>query len=398
MLSENNKAVFEILKSSVFHADARLPQAINWNDVFDEMSAQTVTSVAYEWVENSSAVDADVKQLWKNRLIAQISNWMRIMFEQESLFMLLKEKGIQAAVLKGTAASVNYPKPEYRVMGDVDFLVKKEDFQRTYQILLENGYSLSHPEGHVKYHITLRKNGVDFELHNAPAGMPSGKACKVLEALMNEGLDQAEIKEIESFSFPVLPRLQNGLVLLLHIVKHLHGGMGIRQIMDWMLFADKNLPDEVWCSEFQPVLKEVGLEELAIVVTRMCQIYLGLGDGHITWCASADDTLCENLLNYFMDQGNFGRKTGENDKGVRVLTGSKDGQGFFSRLQENGKRNWKLPEKYAALNSFAWCYQIIRYIRLALGREKPVATLLKEMSISRKRKKMFDQLQIYQSE
>ncbi len=50
------------------------------------------------------------------------------------------EHNIDMVILKGAAASIYYPRPDLRVMGDIDFFVHPQKFQKTYQILLENGY------------------------------------------------------------------------------------------------------------------------------------------------------------------------------------------------------------------------------------------------------------------
>ena len=104
----------------------------------------------------------------------------------------------------------------------------------------------------------------------------------------------------------MFPPLENGLVLLEHINQHLEEGLGLRQILDWALYVDKALDDDAWEYTFAPVVRRLGLERLAITVTRMCQLYLGLRSD-ITWCASADEKVCDSLMNYIMEQGNFGR-------------------------------------------------------------------------------------------
>ena len=53
-------------------------------------------------------------------------------------------------------------------------------------------------------------------------------------------------------------------------------GLGLRQILDWALYVDKALDDDAWEHTFAPAVRRLGLERLAITVTRMCQLYLGL--------------------------------------------------------------------------------------------------------------------------
>ena len=97
----------------------------------------------------------------------------------------------------------------------------------------------------------------------------------------------------------MFPPLENVLVLLEHINQHLEKGLGLRQILDWALYVDKALDDDTWEHTFAPVVHRLGLDRLAITVTRMCQLYLGLRPD-ITWCASADEKVCDSLMKGLM--------------------------------------------------------------------------------------------------
>ena len=133
--------------------------------------------------------------------------------------------------------------------------------------------------------------------------------------------------------------MQNGIVLLLHVVQHLISGLGLRQIIDWMMFVNSELNDETWRLEFQPILRKIKLEKFAIILTRMCQLHLGLRTEDITWCHSADPLLCNKLLDHFMEKGNFGRKAAKNGKIVFILSANRTPLKFFKRLQDSGIYN-----------------------------------------------------------
>ena len=141
----------------------------------------------------------------------------------------------------------------------------------------------------------------------------------------------------------------------------MEGGLGLRQILDWMVFADKVLDDRFWNAEFAPLLRELGLETLAVTVTRMCQMYLGLRTD-ITWCAGADETLCQELMEYLFDQGNFGRKLQHGtNRAVTIFSSIGDLGTLFRILQHHGCNNWRALGRYPFLKPFAWLYQLIRY-------------------------------------
>ena len=67
----------------------------------------------------------------------------------------------------------------------------------------------------------------------------------------------------------------------------------LKSIFSFFLLLPENL------SITLPAL-QAGLKELAVCVTRMCQMYLGLTDKDINWCNSADEMVCHNLMDYIV--------------------------------------------------------------------------------------------------
>ena len=164
---------------------------------------------------------------------------------------------------------------------------------------------------------------------------------------------------IENYSFPGLPRNTNGLVLLEHVRQHMvRSGLGLRQIVDWMMFVHNGLDDTAWITEFRDMTQVTGLETLAVTLTYMCRKWLGLSD-RITWCNKADDELADMLLIRILADGNFGKGTPISENAIRQLR-KKNAIGY---LQMAGLVHWKAANKYPILRPFAWLYQIGRYVR-----------------------------------
>ena len=395
----NNKIIFKLLQAALFQKEIDLPENVEWDQVFQEMKMQTVAGIPYEWLSKKGILDENVEKQWSQTVIVQMTFWVRLMQEQEALVQLMKKNNINIVILKGTAAAIYYPRPDLRVMGDVDFLVDSKDFQKAYGVLLENGYQLAYEKEHATHHVTFIKNKVAFEIHKGLAIIvknTAGKHGEYIQNLIEKGLSSVETKYIERWEFPMFPRLQNGLVLLLHIVQHLKTGLGLRQIVDWMMFVDKELDDKVWKLEFEPVIREIGLKKMAITLTRMCQLYLGLRTEDITWCLSANPSLCDELLEYFMEKGNFGKRVREKESGIYVLSTDKNLFQFLKKIQRNGRNNWEAAKKYPILTPFAWIYQICRYARRGFNREYPIQTLIKDCKKSKKRIHLFNGLKLFE--
>ena len=385
-----------IIQSSLFHTGSvsDVSDNLDWNVLYAELKAQTISGIPAEWLLSQEFLPRDIYNEWQKERIQQVGFFYRILYAQNELTRLLESENISTAILKGTAAAMYYPDPTARTMGDIDFLVAENDYKKAYQILLQHGYNLEYEEDHVDYHFTLQKDGLYYELHRRPAGMPEGErgiyTCKLIE----QGLHMLDSIRIDGIDIPVLPAVQNGIVLLLHIVKHIKSGLGLRQIIDWMMYVNRELHDAEWYEKMQPVLHKIGYETLAKTITRMCQLYLGLPLKQITWCQDVDTRVCETLMDYIMEQGNFGRKVGEEDRGAMVLGEIDSPLDIFAVLQKRGKENWKLLKRYPILQPFAWLYMCLRYLNRAFRRNTPIRRIIADTKESRKRNWLFRQMRI----
>lgn len=156
------------------------------------------------------------------------------------------------------------------------------------------------------------------------------------------------------------------------------------------MYANCFLGDNAWPS-FQEKANKLGLEKLAVAVTHMCQLYLGLPD-NITWCKDADEELCRDLLNYIFECGNFGFKQGMSNSAAMVISHGRGLRGFFRNLQRRGEANWQLYKKHAWLRPCAWLYQLCRYSKIALFRRNALRSLSRELEAGKKRGDLIDRL------
>lgn len=383
----------ESLKQILSHALFGTPLETSVFDeanLIKELEQQTVLSIVGKCIESLPFSD-QAKQYCICSSMGKYAFAHRLLYEQSLLIDLMKENEIPMAILKGSAAAINYPEPAYRTFGDVDFIVPEMDFSRAYQLMLENGYVMSYDEDHVDYHYTLQKEAITFELHKHPAGLPEDSRQNLIMNQLREDLLQPEETELEGYRIPILPVVSNGLVLLLHIRKHLQGGLGLRQIIDWMMFVDKHLGDHAWEQQFQVILEESKLDTLAKTVTKMCQMNLGLRK-NILWCQNASDQLCDALWRYVMEKGNFGRKEGIESKGKNFISYGYNMKELFLHLQHQGERNWKLLRKYPWLKCFAWLHHLGICMQYVFQRKTVIKSLKSDLEQGGSRAKMIKKL------
>lgn len=309
--------------------------------------------------------------------------------EQNAVLKTLQSADIPVAVIKGTAAGVYYPNPLLRTYGDIDLLVTPANYQRAISILSQNGYRQEREIGIA--HTAFYRGKYIIELHRTLPMLEYISQGAYISQYIVSGLANVEYVNLKqpSCAFPMLPWKQNGLILIWHIREHLYNGLGLRHIIDWMMFANQCLRTEDKFIDFRVILEESGLYNLAKIVTKMCMMYLGL-KGDFAWCKDAKDDLCEKLMSYVFDQGNFGHKRGD-DKVARVLSRYNKPLSFLKGMQIKGAQEWKAARKYRVLRPFAWIYIGISGVKLVFTREKR-KRLLMEIHESRERREFFEQL------
>ena len=342
---------------------------------YDEMMAHGIAALP-ALVLNDLSLPEDLLDKWDSVVLQQLSYYARYKYAQSRLAL-----EVPYIILKGTTAAQYYPHPEYRTMGDIDIMTKREDFDKAYQSLLVGGYKITTA---TEREIIFVKNGVAIELHRYFASLNDPRQCKYLDDLIIDNINPLHI----------LPDFVNGLVILEHIGQHLEHGLGLRQIIDWMMFVDKCLPDEKW-TDFQPLVQEIGLEQLAKTTTNVCELYLGLPERQ--WCADVDHNLCENMMNYILSSGNFGNKRISSEAvSQTVFTYTRGPVATFKWLQERGLVNWQVAQKYKILRPFAWAYQGIRYIILGVSQEGSFSKIREEYEEARRRTDLFEALGVKQ--
>ena len=358
-------ALLRLIRKSLFGVSADIPDGADWDIVYQEAQNQAVCGLIEEGTLSESMAQ------WQISRYQILANNIQLLHVQRELVQLLNKHGIPFAILKGTAAAIYYPRPCYRTMGDIDIIVPQSHFMTASALMEKNGYVISHKEDNPKArHIGYLKDDKVIELHHHFSHQDVS-----VEKYIIDGFKHIEEADINGDVFPMLPPLTNGLILLDHMRSHLQSGMGLRQVIDWMMYVDKMLGDEAWEKSFRQAAESIKLDMLAITATRMCQIYLGLKDDKTHWCRAADDTLCERLMELVLSSGNFGRKLGKGNQ-VETVTMAMRKDGLFRCLQRAGEYNWKAYNQHRWLKPLCWFYQIIRYGRKGIlsGRGKMILT------------------------
>lgn len=396
-MTDSQRIILQLLSKALFGREAEI-QNQDWVAVLEEAKNQAVVQLV-DSVLDKNLLTTSEAHAWKQAASADIANNIRIGHNHSLLHEWMGD--IPYVILKGAASASYYPKPTYRSMGDVDFLVKSEDLDRAGKVLENNGLKPWNQE-HIS-HIVYRGPRMHYEMHFNIAGTPNGAAGDLVREYTKDIFEEAQEKEVVNGIAMLPSSFHHGLILLLHTCHHLTGeGVGLRHLCDWAVFENSFSEDE-FRELFEEKLKALGLWRFAQILTRVSIKYLGADER--PW-AVADDSLVDALMNDILVGGNFGKKDKIRSTQTMLISDrGKDGVGktsmieqFFKSANQIVYQKWPATKKNKLLLPIGWgFFGGRRAIRELTGkREKTDVKSL--VDGAEQRRELYSQLHLYETE
>lgn len=397
-MDEVYELFLSITSSALFGKPFTPPESTDsalYETVFREFTAQSMEALP-EKIIPLLPLDGVLKFKWTKAVISAVNRHSVTSSAEKTLLDLLEKNGIPAVVLKGSAAAVYYPDPGLRKSGDVDLLVLPEDFKRTFELIKSEGYEIS--DRYYGRHIifTDTSSGTCFELHNKFAEMKDKEKEAAFDEFLFEGIRSRKYIETECGKIPVLPPIQNGLVLLQHFKNHITTGIGFRQAVDFLLYAENELDDGFWYNEFYAAAKRFSLDKLASVTAKLGKKYFGMTG--FSFCDKVSGKDSDKILGYLFANGNMGRKVDRKDASTMVVVIARQDKSlieWIKALNASGLYRSAFLRKTKVLRYFAWVYQLCRYIKQSLFRKQGVIKLKSELKTAKKQRRFFESLDLF---
>ena len=396
-MNNEQKLLLSLIRASIKNDKIKPIKNIDYTLLFKEARQQSVfLMVADEAFKQNLPIQKEVMVENKKIAFLKLTRNAEVENYQKNLCKLLKDNNFDYVIIKGTSSAAFYNKPQFRSLGDVDFLIDKKDKDNIEKLLLKEGFE-KHLEGH-NCHIVFKKNKAHLEMHFEVAGVPDGEKGEIIRDFLNKAVYNVDIKNIGSGEFNSPDLIRHGVIILLHIAHHLlNEGLGLRHLLDWGFYIN-SFASEDKIKELFNILNDFGLLEFAKVLTKTCNLYFGTKNLEIT--SDIENNICEELIEDILNSGNFGRKDKNYQKSGILVTDAKNGvtkgkaATIISVLKGTMYSKYPFLKKYKILYPIIFVWRFVRYFFLMLiGKRKNPINL---MPIAEKRKALYKKLKIFE--
>ncbi len=395
-ISQTQKNLLGALSKVLSDTTFELPEQVDWAELYEESKMQAVLPLVFTAI-GQYCTDPEIKRQWKLITMQNMQKNRTVQLQHGQLHQLMTDNNIPYAIIKGCASALDYPDPLLRAMGDVDFLVAEDHWDRAKELLIQEGF-LAKGDTH-DFHLAFHKKHFNMEMHHEPFGLKGENAAALLE-LVPELVEKSVPVTCNGISFRMPDAFGHGIVLLLHAYRHLiDSGVGVRHLCDWAMFIS-HFSGEEFANIFQERFEVLGIWKLTQIFSATAHVYLSVP--YQQWMGEIDKEACELLMLDILDGGNFGRGDSERRTQNRSLytednelaEGSRRMQ-LLKSLNQTAMIRYPRMMKHKILRPFGCVILSVRYFcRVLTGKRQRVPKDTMQMvSI---RRKLYQQLHVFE--
>lgn len=338
--------VITLIRSALTQRAYPLPEEFQIEDAAKVIRRHHITALCYEGAV-LCGIPTDtpfMKELFKYYCSAAITA-ARQDRAIAKLLNAFEASGIDYITLKGSRMRPLYPKPELRIMGDADILIRQEQYDRIAPIVKEQGYKRYLESDH---DYSWESKDLFLELHHRLLS-PDETAYSAVYA---DGWHAA--KPLSGCRWE-MPLEDEWLYMFGHFTKHYAAGIGIRHVIDlWMFLQAYPQLDAAYVNKQLSKLK----------FGKFYSNVLALID---LWFGDAEATeLTDYMTNYIFCNGSWG--TSDDRETIKQVL---DTENKIPMPVQFLKRVWqfffppmvRLRRYFPVLKKRPWLYPVMALIR-----------------------------------
>ena len=276
-------ALLAALKASLHEEAAADPElsADGWSALFHLANEHEILPLVFDALCRCPSLRTlapeQIKE-WREKAVAAAMR--QVVQTNEFLTLMLKAQaqGLDPVVLKGITVRSLYPKPMLRPSVDEDLFVSWEDAEKYHRFFLSEGLEPDEPEAELSssdelsYHKPQSPTYIEMHMSLFPQDSDAYGDCN---SLFENVAERSVRVQIEDVSLRVLEPTDHLLFLICHAYKHfLHSGVGIRQVCDMGMFAER-YRDEIDWARIVRGCASIRIDRFAAALFRIAEKHLG---------------------------------------------------------------------------------------------------------------------------
>lgn len=239
-MTDINNLFFELIRVAISNQVclSHTPSADEWGELYAMAKKQSLVGICFAGVQSlQMQQQTPPEQLYLQwmglaaKIQQQSENHRRVL---SLVGEVLKNSGIRSMLMKGLVCASRYPEPLLRQCGDIDFVVREEDYVRTLDALKDVAdvdRTLVH-EHHGMAYIDGVQLEPHYKIHNYQNPW-NDITMRMLQAELFASDEHVSIKIGDAEVEKMLLEFE-GMFLVSHMINHIYAeGLGMRQIMDF---------------------------------------------------------------------------------------------------------------------------------------------------------------------
>lgn len=345
MIDKNAKVFINLVKAGLCGIKTEVPPNFNLESFYNLSTAHRISNLCYHGVV-LSGVDENkpiIQKLYKCA-VAELMFHEKQSAEQEKLFSAFEKNQISYMPLKGSVLKTLYKKPELRNMGDVDVLIKVEEYPKIKELMENSGFEFKYESNH---EIVWKKGTrLTVELHKALFPSYTEEFYSPYKDIWSKAV-KTETEYRYRLSYE-----DEFVYSFTHFVKHYKlGGIGIKHICDlWVQMEKRELDFAVIEGE----IEKLSLTEFYKNIRKTIDFWFSDGEA---------DEKVELITKTLIKSGSFGTKqSAQNALALRLASEGKGGSPkkftfWLFKIFPNKKfimHKYSFLKKHGWLLPFAW--------------------------------------------
>lgn len=359
--------LIELLNSTVNELKPKeKPEDVNWEDIRNLAVYHKVDEMVFHAVSklDNKPEGGEASRWFGQHEKSQVVNMIQV-GEAEAIIEEATSCGIDILPLKGAVLRALYPKPEFRQMGDLDYLMNpvSDTMERMGNVMHSLGYKDDEGVGLESSHdVYIKPPYMEVEIHRRllpPTEENHWHTDNIWERL---------IKDSENRHLLHMTTEDFYLFHLLHFEKHYSmGGSGIRSILD-QYYLMKKYSDSMDWDYVNQMLQKMNYVDFEKMCRELAQAWFGNGTMKESLKGPAEYIINSGAFGTFEQYQKWSFEQYRKQQGIKTKKGL-----FFRRMfmeRDRMENIYPSLKKHGWILPFCWVHRIIKSLLFRRDRVK----------------------------